>query len=131
MKLFCFGFGQVAESFINKLIFEKRKFELTITSRQDTHQIKLNNLKINSYLFNNGEFDKKLSTNLLEANYILISIPPIEGKDIVLKNFKSYLVCNLQCVGYAYIFYIVSHNTVRVESEKNLPKGGTKKRKEQ
>ncbi len=91
INIFCFGFGQVAESFINKLIFEKRKFELTITSRQDTHQIKLNNLKINSYLFNNGEFDKKLSTNLLEANYILISIPPIEGKDIVLKNFKSYL----------------------------------------
>ena len=91
INIFCFGFGQVAESFINKLIFEKRKFELTITSRQDTHQIKFNNLKINSYLFNNDEFDEKLSANLLEANYILISIPPIKGRDIVLKNFKSYL----------------------------------------
>ena len=35
-KVFCFGFGQVAESFINKLINEKKDFDLSITSRQET-----------------------------------------------------------------------------------------------
>ena len=29
-KLFCFGFGQVAESFINKLIDEKKDFDFVI-----------------------------------------------------------------------------------------------------
>ena len=38
-KVFCFGFGQVAESFINKLIYEKKDFDLSVTSRQETHQI--------------------------------------------------------------------------------------------
>ena len=38
LKVFCFGFGQVAESFINKLIIEKKDFDLSITSRQETHQ---------------------------------------------------------------------------------------------
>ena len=27
LKIFCFGFGQVAESFINKLIDEKKDFD--------------------------------------------------------------------------------------------------------
>ena len=47
-RVFCFGFGQVAESFINKLINEKKDFELSVTSRQETHQINFNNVKINS-----------------------------------------------------------------------------------
>ena len=46
LKVFCFGFGQVAESFVNKLIYEKKAFDLSITSRQETHQIEFNNLKI-------------------------------------------------------------------------------------
>ena len=46
-KVFCFGFGQVAESFINKLINEKKDFDLSVTYRQETHQIEFNNIKIN------------------------------------------------------------------------------------
>ena len=46
IKIFCFGFGQVAENFINKLISENKDFDLNITSRQETHQIEFNNLKI-------------------------------------------------------------------------------------
>ena len=46
LKVFCFGFGQVAESFINKLIQEKKDFDLCVTSRQETHQIEFNNLKL-------------------------------------------------------------------------------------
>jgi nucleoside-diphosphate-sugar epimerase len=98
LKVFCFGFGQVAESFINKLIIEKKDFDLSITSRQETHQIEFNNLKITSFLFNNDQFDDTLKTRLEEANYILISIPPIDGKDIVANfldtNYKKIENCN-------------------------------------
>ena len=98
LKVFCFGFGQVAESFINKLIIEKKNFDLSITSRQETHQIEFNNLKITSFFFNNDKFDDTLKTRLEEANYILISIPPIDGKDIVANfldtNYKKIENCN-------------------------------------
>ena len=96
LKVFCFGFGQVAESFINKLINEKKDFDLNITSRQETHQIEINNIKIKSYQFSNIEIDDSIIKKLEEANHILISIPPIDGKDIVvdycdsnLKNIKN------------------------------------------
>ena len=98
LKVFCFGFGQVAESFINKLIIEKKDFDLSITSRQETHQIEFNNLKIKSFFFNNDQFDDTLKTKLEDANYILISIPPIEGADIVANfldtNYKKIENCN-------------------------------------
>ena len=83
LKVFCFGFGQVAESFVNKLIQEKKIFDLSITSRQETHQIEFNRIKINSYQFTNEKFDSSITAKLQEADCILISIPPIEGKDIV------------------------------------------------
>ena len=98
LKVFCFGFGQVAESFINKLIIEKKDFDLSITSRQETHQIEFNSLKITSFFFNNDQFDDTLKTKLEDANYILISIPPIEGEDIVANfldtNYKKIENCN-------------------------------------
>jgi len=90
LKVFCFGFGQVAESFINKLIIEKKDFDLSITSRQETHQIEFNNLKITSFFFNNDQFDDTLKTKLEDANYILISIPPINGEDIVANFFNTH-----------------------------------------
>ena len=94
IKIFCFGFGQVAESFVNKLIDEKKNFELSITSRQETHQKELSNLKITSYKFNNDKFDNFIIKKLEEANHILVSIPPIDGKDIV-ANFISKNLKNL------------------------------------
>ena len=89
LKVFCFGFGQVAESFINKLIIEKKNLDLSITSRKETHQIDINNIKINSYQFTQDKFDSSITKKLVEANYILISIPPIEGKDIVANYFYT------------------------------------------
>ena len=67
LKVFCFGFGQVAENFVNKLINEKKDFDLSITSRQETHQINFKNFKINSFLFDSGKFDESLITKLEEA----------------------------------------------------------------
>ena len=90
-KIFCFGFGQVAESFINKLLIEKKDIDLSITTRSETNKFEFNNLVINSYMFNDKKFDSNLQNRLEEANYILISIPPINGEDIVTKYFdKSF-----------------------------------------
>ena len=91
-KIFCFGFGQVAESFINKLINEKKDFDLSVTSRQETHQIEFNHIKINSYQFTDNKFDNSIKKKIEEADYILVSIPPINGKDIV----ANYLDTNLK-----------------------------------
>ena len=57
LKIFCFGFCQVAVGFINKLINEKKIFDLSITSRQETHQIELNNIKIKSFQFSKDKID--------------------------------------------------------------------------
>ena len=102
-KVFCFGFGQVAESFVNKLIFEKKNLDLSITSRKETHQIELNNLKVTSYFFNNGDYDETLKTKLQEANYILISIPPVEGIDIVADYLKTNFVNIKNCKWITYL----------------------------
>ena len=91
-KVFCFGFGQVAENFINKLINEKKDFDLSVTSRQETHQIEFNHIKINSYQFTYDIFDNSISKILEEVDYILVSIPPVNGEDIV----ANYLDVNLK-----------------------------------
>ena len=103
INIFCFGFGQVAEGFINKLIQEKKDFDLSITSRQETHQIELNNFKITSYHFTDDKFDSSIDKKLKEANYILISIPPIEGKDIVAKYFDKNLQGITNCKWITYL----------------------------
>ena len=103
LKIFCFGFGQVAESFINKLINEKKDFDLSITSRQATHQIEYKNIKINSYQFSKDKIDKVIIKKLEDATYILISIPPFEGKDLV----ADYLETNLKIkTNYKWITYL-------------------------
>ena len=97
IKVFCFGFGQVAECFVNKLIKEKKDLDLAVTSRDETHQIEYNNLKITSFFLKDDNFDSSLKPKLEEANYILVSIPPIDGKDIVANyldsNFKNLKNC--------------------------------------
>ena len=97
IKVFCFGFGQVAECFVNKLIKEEKDLDLAVTSRDETHQIEYNNLKITSFFFKDDNFDSSLKPKLEDANYILVSIPPIDGKDIVANyldsNFKNLKNC--------------------------------------
>jgi nucleoside-diphosphate-sugar epimerase len=102
-KVFCFGFGQVAESFINKLINEKKDFDLSITSRQETHQIESNNIKINSYQFTEDKFDNSIKKKIEEADYILVSIPPIGGKDIVANYLDTNLKKIINCKWITYL----------------------------
>jgi len=103
INIFCFGFGQVAECFINKIIQEKKDFDLTVTSRQETHQVEFNNIKIKSYQFTDDKFDKSITKKLEEANYILISIPPIDSKDIVVSFLNSYQKNLINCKWITYL----------------------------
>ena len=89
INIFCFGFGQVAKSFVKKLKIEKIPFKLTTTSRQETQSKNFEDINYESFQFNEKKFDNNLIKNLDEADYILISIAPVNGEDIVIKNFKE------------------------------------------
>ena len=91
MKVFCFGFGQVAKYFIKKILKEKIALELNVTSRKNTHNLTFEGLDMNSFEFNNKKIDKNIDTKVQDADFVLVSIPPVEDEDIVLKNFKEIL----------------------------------------
>ena len=91
IKVFCFGFGQVAKHFVKKIISQNLTLELSATSRQETHQEVFEEINFTSYEFENDKFDENINFKIKEADYILVSIPPISGEDIVIKNFKDPL----------------------------------------
>jgi len=89
LNVFCFGFGQVAENFVKKLRNEKIPFQLTTTSREETKSKNFENINYQSFHFDEKKFDNNLIKYLEEADHILISIAPVNGDDIVIKNFKE------------------------------------------
>ena len=91
INIFCFGFGQVAKSFIKKLNLEKFNINLSVTSRDKTQQQKINKINYKSFQFVNDSFDQKLIEKLKQSEHILISIPPIDGFDLVVKNFSKII----------------------------------------
>ena len=101
LNIFCFGFGQVAKNFINKLNLEKFKVNLSVTSREKTKEKKINEISYNSFYFEDESFDPELITKLKEATHILVSIPPANGNDLVLKNFSKIIEeCNTEWITY-------------------------------
>ena len=91
IKVFCFGFGQVAKYFVRKIINQNLTLDLSVTSRQETHKEVFEGLSFTSYEFENDKFDGDINLKIKEADYILVSVPPISGEDIVIKNFKDSL----------------------------------------
>jgi len=91
INIFCFGFGQVAKNFIKKLTIEKYNINLSTTSRSDSSKETFKGINYNSYLFNSQQFDQNLVVKLKEADHILVSIPPENQEDIVIKNFSKFL----------------------------------------
>ena len=91
IKVFCFGFGQVAKHFVKKIISQNLTLELSVTSRQETHQEVFEEINFTSYEFENDKFDENINFKIKEADYILVSIPPISCEDILIKNFKDPL----------------------------------------
>jgi len=91
INIFCFGFGQVAKNFIKKLSIEKYNINLSTTSRRESSKETFNGINYNSYLFNSEKFDQNLLVGLKEADHILVSIPPENQEDLVVKNFSKFL----------------------------------------
>ena len=81
LNIFCFGFGQVAKSFIKKIKDEKIKFKFSTTSREESKIKTFEGVSYQSFKFNEEKFDNNLLKNLKEADYILVSIAPI-NRDI-------------------------------------------------
>ena len=90
MNIVCFGFGQVAKNFIKKINNDGVLFNLTTTSREETKNKKFENINYQSFQFTEKGFDKNFIPKLEDADHILISIAPVNGVDIVIKNFQNY-----------------------------------------
>ena len=91
INIFCFGFGQVAKNFINKIKSENFTINLTTTSTHKTSNQNINEISYISYFFKDDSYDKNLVKRLKDADYILISIPPVNGEDKVIKNFYEII----------------------------------------
>ena len=91
INIFCFGFGQVAKNFIKKLSVEQYNINLSVTSRSESSKKTFNGINYNSYLFNSEKFDQNLVVKLKEADHILVSIPPQNQEDLVIKNFSKFI----------------------------------------
>ena len=94
MNIICFGFGQVAKNFIKKLKDQGATFKLTTTSREKSKTKKFENINYESFQFTKESFDKNFLKRFEEADHILLSIAPINGVDIVIKNFKDNFKSN-------------------------------------
>jgi nucleoside-diphosphate-sugar epimerase len=89
-NIICFGFGQVAKNFIKKLKDQGAAFKLTTTSREESKIKEFENINYESFQFSEEGFDKKFLSRFEEADHVLLSIAPINGTDIVIKNLKDY-----------------------------------------
>ena len=101
VNIVCFGFGQVAKNFIKKINNDGVLFNLTTTSREKTKNKKFENIDYQSFQFAEKGFDQNFIPKLEEADHILISIAPVNGVDIVVKNFQKYLkISKLKSITY-------------------------------
>jgi nucleoside-diphosphate-sugar epimerase len=91
INIFCFGFGQVAKNFISKVNSENYNINLSTTNRKETSKKTFNQIDYQSYQFNDNKYDDELISKLKKADHILISIPPKEGEDLVIKNFSTFI----------------------------------------
>ena len=89
-NIICFGFGQVAKNFIKKLKDQGAAFKLTTTSREESKTKEFENINYESFQFSEEGFDKKFLSRFKKADHVLLSIAPINGTDIVIKNLKDY-----------------------------------------
>ena len=74
LNIFCFGFGQVAKTFIQKLKLENFNINLSATSRKKTCTLKFDNINYSSFQFEDDDYDIELIKNLenlLNLNYEL------------------------------------------------------------
>ena len=103
MKLFCFGYGQVAKAFISNLLKKKVKLNLTISTRKNSSYKKLDNFEFENLEFNENFYDKKILEKLNLYDYILISVPPINSKDLFLEHLSNHIAENSKIKSILYL----------------------------
>ena len=89
INIFCFGFGKVEKNFIKNINNNNIDFSLTTTSRENSNKKNYENIAYESYQFSENFFDLNLIKSLKSSDHILVSIAPINGEDIVIKNFQN------------------------------------------
>ena len=87
-RIFIFGSGQVAKYFVKNNI---KKYEFYLTSTKKTIFKKFAGKNIKIFNFKNNKYDKKINKVLLICDYVIVSIPPNQLGDIVLKKFQLKL----------------------------------------
>jgi len=102
INIVCFGFGQVAKSFIKKLYSEKYSFNLVTTTRQNSCEKKFEKIKYKCFQLNGDIFDIKIIDEVKKATHILVSTPP-EVEDNIIKNFSKYLENNKSLKWFGYL----------------------------
>ena len=102
INIVCFGFGQVAKSFVKKLCFENYSFNLVTTTRQSTCEKKFENIKYKCFKFDNDTFDERIIEEIKKATHILVSTPP-QTEDSIIKNFSKYLENNYSLKWFGYL----------------------------
>ena len=90
-KFFFFGFGQTAKYLVNNLAQSKKKFSFNATNTKRTSLKTFGKKKLKSFKFRDKFYDRKLIKKLIQADYILVSIPPQKKRDVVLGSFKNLL----------------------------------------
>ncbi len=91
MNIFCFGFGQVAKNFIKKLISENIEINFSATSREKYQKKMFEGISYDSFQLNDNFFDNEIIKKIKNVDYFLVSIAPVKGTDIVIKNFGKIL----------------------------------------
>ena len=89
LNIFCFGFGQVAKTFIQKLKLENFNINLSATSRKKTHTLKFNNINYTSFQFEGDDYDIELIKNLEKTDL------NERGIDIKKQNWWSSITQNI------------------------------------
>ena len=126
-RFFFFGFGQSAKYLVNNLIRSKKKFTFCSTNTKKTCYKSFSNKKFKFFKFKNDIFDKKIINTLLQANYILVSIPPQKKKDIVLLKFKKILKdSNFKKIIYLSATSVYGNHNGKWVNENSKLKGNTK-----
>jgi nucleoside-diphosphate-sugar epimerase len=123
INIFCFGFGQVAKCFINKIKSENLKINLSTTSTGETCQKSINGVNYENFFFNNETYDHKLIEKLKESEHILISIPPVKNVDPVIKNFSKVIEdCKLKWITYLSATSVYGDHKGKWVNEKSVTK---------
>lgn len=91
-----FGYGYTAKYIAQELI--TNNYIIYGTSRKESVNIKLDAQKIKIIKYDFDSINKIIS----QINYIIVSIPPDENGDVVLKDFGNILMLakNIQWIGY-------------------------------